>query len=147
MKTIILAFFITFCSFPAISAAPNSIGIVKIVSDESAVVRNGKSLKITPGMKLYEGDVVKTDTQGSVGLVFEDDTIISLGPNSHIVIESFLFEPVEKRLGFVTRMIQGTVSFISGQIARLAPNSVRFEIPTATIGMRGTHFLVKVHEK
>jgi hypothetical protein len=43
-------------------------------------------------------------------------------------------------------MVQGTAVYISGIIAKLSPQSVRFETPNATIGIRGTRFLVKVDE-
>lgn len=54
------------------------------------------------------------------------------------------FEPLEKKLFFVLRMIQGTVSFLSGQVAKLSPESVKLVMPAATIGVRGTHVLIKV---
>ena len=41
-------------------------------------------------------------------------------------------------------MFQGTFSYLSGQISKLVPGAVRLETPDATIGMRGTHVLVKV---
>jgi hypothetical protein len=59
-------------------------------------------------------------------------------------IESFLFNPVNKELSFIARMIHGTFSFITGQIAKLAPERVTFETPDATLGVRGTKFLVKI---
>jgi hypothetical protein len=44
----------------------------------------------------------------------------------------------------ITRMLRGTASYISGIIGRQSPESVRFQTPDATIGIRGTQFLVKV---
>jgi hypothetical protein len=95
-------------------------------------------------MKVMKGDSVTTGSNGKVGLIFEDDTVISLGSNSRIAIENFLFQPSEKKLSFVARMYQGTASFLSGQIAKLAPQQVQVETPHATVGTRGTHYLVKV---
>ena len=95
-------------------------------------------------MRLQKGDQIRTGAKGKVGLIFEDDTVISLGPNSVIEIDNFLFQPNEKRLSFIARILQGTVSYLSGQIAKLAPNQARLETPHATVGMRGTHVLVKV---
>ena len=66
------------------------------------------------------------------------------GPNSEMSIESFLFNPADKQLSFITRLIRGTFSFISGQIAKLAPKKVILQTPDATLGVRGTKFLVKV---
>ena len=120
------------------------VGIVKTVSGDVVIDRNGQSVAAQINTKVINGDLVKTGSDGKVGLVFADDTVISMGSNSQIVIENFLFEPAEKQLSFVARMIQGTASFLSGQIARLAPDTVRLETPDATIGLRGTRVLVKV---
>ena len=119
-------------------------GIIKTVKSNACVVRNGVRLQAVPGMKIQIGDVVQTDDNGGIGLIFSDDTIISMGSESEIAIEDYLFEPIEGKLSFVAKMIQGTISFISGQITKLSPGSVRLETPAATIGVRGTHILVKV---
>jgi hypothetical protein len=90
------------------------------------------------------GDRVSTGADGKAGLLFEDDTVMSLGPKSALRIEDFRFQPAEKKLSFVARILQGTATYLSGQIGRLAPDLVRVETPHATIGMRGTHILVSV---
>jgi hypothetical protein len=79
-------------------------------------------------------------------VILKDDTSLSLGPNSVVVVDQFLFAPAEGKLSLVTRMVQGTAVYISGIIAKLSPQSVRLETPNATIGTRGTRFLVKVDE-
>jgi len=122
-------------------------GIVKAVKGSAFVVRKGVCSEAVPGMKIQIGDVVKTGDKGGIGLIFTDDTIISMGSKSEITIEDYLFEPIEGKLSFIARMIQGTISFISGQITKLSPESVRLETPAATIGVRGTHVLVKVERQ
>jgi len=140
----ILAIFFIASGVTICCAETQHAGIVKTVNRSAFVVRGGDSLEAVPGMKIQTGDIVKTGDNGSIGLIFSDDTIISMGSKSEITIEDYLFEPVEGKLSFVARVIKGTISFISGQITKLSPGSVRLEIPAATIGVRGTHFLVKV---
>ena len=67
-----------------------------------------------------------------------------MGPNSEIAVDDYLFEPLEDKLSFVLRLIRGTVSFLSGQMTKLSPESVQLVMPAATIGVRGTHLLIKV---
>lgn len=130
---------------PAVGYAdPKPVGVVKSIKNTAFITRNGVPLAASTGMEIRNGDVIKTGSDGSIGLIFMDDTVVSMGPKSHIVVEEFLFEPVEGKLSFITQMIQGSVSFLSGQIAKLAPGSARVEIPAATIGVRGTHVLVQV---
>lgn len=125
-------------------AAADHAGIVKAMAGEVQIVRNGHTIKAAPNMKLAEGDVVQTGPAGKAGLILADDTIISMGFNTRIAIKSFLFQPNDKKLSLITRIFQGTVSFVSGQIARLAPHLVHIETPTATVGLRGTHVLIQV---
>lgn len=128
----------------AFGATPDYIGIVKAFAGEVDISRGGRTIRAEPNMKLLEGDVVQTGPNGKAGLILEDDTVISMGRNSRIAIKSFMFQPNEKKLSFIARVIQGTASFLSGQIAKLAPKQVHIETPHATIGIRGTHLLIRV---
>ena len=120
------------------------VGIVKTVAGDAVIERGGKTITVDTGMEIQQADVVKTGRQGAVGLVFSDDTRISMGPNSEIAVDDYLFEPLEDKLSFVLRLIRGTVSFLSGQMTKLSPESVQLVMPAATIGVRGTHLLIKV---
>lgn len=121
-----------------------SVGFVKSVAGEVFIVSSNLSVRAVPNMKIIKGDSIVTGAGSSVGLIFEDDTVVSIGPKSEIVIQDFMFNPVEKELSFVARMVKGTFSFITGQIAKLAPKNVKLETPDATLGVRGTKFLVKI---
>jgi len=125
-------------------ASADQIGIVKTMTGEVSIDRGGRSIKAEPNLKLYEADVIQTGTNGKVGLILEDDTVISMGFNSSLALKSFLFQPNEKKLSFIARLYHGTASFISGQIAKLAPSLVHIETPHATVGVRGTHVLIQV---
>ncbi len=120
------------------------IGVVKTIEGGAVIERKGETIPVVTGMEIRQADTIKTDRHGYVGLVFSDDTRISMGPNTEIAVDDYLFQPLDKRLSFIVRLIRGTVSFISGQITRLAPESVQLVMPEATIGVRGTHVLVKV---
>ena len=145
---IILGIVISLVFFLAASerglAQDDSFGIVKSVSGEVVVSNAQRSISAVPNMKINQGDSIKTGGDGSVGLIFADDTVVALGPNSEIKIESFLFNPVDLQLSFVARLFKGTFSFITGQIAKLAPKNVKFETPEATLGVRGTKLLVEI---
>jgi len=120
------------------------VGIVKSVTGDAVILRNGHTFAAEVNTKIFNNDLVKTGSDEKIGLVFEDDTIISMGSNSQIIIEDFLYQPAEKKMSFVTRIIQGTVSFLSGQMGKLFPEGIRLETPDAVIGFRGTRVLVKV---
>jgi hypothetical protein len=125
------------------TAADAFVGVVKTLEGSAVITRNGETIAVGTGMDIQRADVVKTDRNGFIGLVFSDDTRISMGPKTELAVDDYLFEPVEKKLSFVLRLIRGTISFLSGQIAKLSPESVQLVMPAATIGVRGTHVLIK----
>jgi len=120
------------------------IGSVKNTQGSAYVVRDGSNITATKGLKLFQNDILLTEGGSSMGVVLRDDTLISLGSNTKIAIDEFKFAPAKGELSILTRMARGIVTYISGQITKLSPESVRFETPTSTIGVRGTKFLVKV---
>ena len=130
--------------FASTASAAEFVGFVKSLVGEATVLRDGEAKEAAVGMEIKEGDIVKTGANGSAGLIFSDDTIITMGPRTELVVEDYLFEPLEGRLGFVAKILRGTISYLSGQIEKLSPGTVQLKTPAATIGVRGTHVLLKV---
>ena len=120
------------------------VGIVKSLDGEVTIVRNDTNLKAEENFRLLVNDVVQTGAKGKVGLILEDDTVISMGFDSKIAIKDFIFQPNEKRLSLIAKIFHGTVSFLSGQLSKLSPEQVRIETPYATVASRGTHILIQV---
>jgi hypothetical protein len=145
MKKLLILYFVITILLPSLAMGEESvIGKTKTGNGDIVVIRSGKKKPINIGDKLYQKDIIRTGTDSSVGIIFEDNTILSLGPNSEIVIDEYVFAPEKGMLSMITRMVKGTASYISGIIGRQSPESVKFQTPDATIGIRGTQFLVKV---
>ncbi|OPY13412.1 MAG: FecR protein [Syntrophus sp. PtaU1.Bin005] len=130
----------------AVAASNEEAAIVKNCSGTAFIVRQQRTLTVKKSERIYSGDLLRTGRDGTLGIIFKDNTILSLGPRSELLIEEFHFDPSRGKLSIVTRMLKGTAAYVSGVIARLSPQSVRFETPSATIGIRGTKFLVKVED-
>jgi len=129
----------------AISATPASgVGTVQKVNGMATVVRQEQTIFARIGLEIWENDTLRTGPDGAIGVVFNDDTLLSLGPGSVLVIDQFVFAPHQGKFSFVVRMLKGTAAYLSGLISKLSPQSVHFEIPSASIGIRGTKFVVKV---
>jgi hypothetical protein len=43
--------------------------------------------------------------------------------------------------------VSGVAAYVSGRIARIAPDSIRLETPSAIVGVRGTSLAVRVEEQ
>ena len=134
-------------SLPVEAELPaGAIGQVKTLVSGASVERAGKSEAAVLGAPVYEGDVVSTDASGSVGITFLDGTVLSLGTGSAMTIGAFVFEPQDKRLSFAAKFLKGTATYLSGRIAKLAPDQVDLATPFTTIGIRATRVLIKVAE-
>jgi len=120
------------------------IGKTKTIKGNVVVIRGGKQIPITTVNKIFQNDTIRTGANSSVGIIFEDNTILSLGSDSEIFIDKYVFTPEKGIFSMIARMARGTASYLSGIIGRQSPDSVKFLTPDATIGIRGTHFLVQV---
>jgi hypothetical protein len=148
-NTVTLALLLGALSLLAVAGtavAGETIGVVRNVSGGATVTRGEKSLPAAPGFKITVGDTLCTGRDGSLGVILRDDSSLSIGPGSCLILRSFLFSPSEGKFDLVARITRGTMAYLSGLIGKLAPEKARFETPTATIGIRGTRFAVQVGE-
>ena len=126
------------------AAASPAVATIQKASGTATVVRQGRALEVSAGLEILENDTLRTGSDGSIGVVFEDDTLLALGPESVLVVDEFVFVPKQGKFSIVLRMLKGTAGYLSGLISKLAPESAHFETPTASIGIRGTRFVVRV---
>lgn len=123
---------------------PSPIGLVKTVTGDAAILREGARVAAMPGAALFQGDVLRTGSPGTLGVILRDDTTLSLGAGSEVQLTEFVFQPAEARLGLVLRFTRGVLGFVSGKIAKLAPEAARVETPVATLGIRGTRLAARI---
>lgn len=144
----VVALLIGFTLQPAVvsAAVPGTIGIVRNSAGAATIARGGEVLPATVGAMLLPGDTLVTGPDGSLGVIFRDDSTLSLGPGSSLAIREFLFSPSDGKIGLLARLTRGTMAYLSGLIGKLSPGSARFETPVASIGIRGTRFAVRVNE-
>jgi hypothetical protein len=136
---------VLFLMFPVLLWAEEpSVGSIKTLDGDVVVFRNEKPLPAAIGMSVFQGDVIQTPPAGSVGIIFRDDSIISLGPESKLDIREYVFEPKDEKFSMLIKMLKGTFVYISGAIGRLAPDSIKLETPSSMIGVRGTKMLIEV---
>jgi len=129
---------------PAVAQQTETIGYVRELSGTAKIIRGTDLLPAAVGVALLRGDQIRTDKPGAVGIVLLDDTTISLGSNSELSLNGFDFLPKEGKFSLVMHMIKGTFVYVSGQISKLAPDTIRLSVPDATIAVRGTKLLVEI---
>ena len=125
-------------------AGTETIGYVKTVKGNAFVVVNGTEAKAAVGTPITEGAVLKTDANASMGVTFKDNTVMSFGPNTELTVDEYLYSPNKGKLRLGASLAKGTLAYLSGAIAKIKPDAVTVKTPTGTIGVRGTHFVVRV---
>ncbi len=126
--------------------AEDIVGHVKNINGEATVIRAGQTQALREGANLQTGDRISTTARSALGLTLRDDTTISLGANSELVVDEMLFEPAANQLGLGLSMNKGTFALTTGQIAKLAPDSLKIATPAMSIGIRGTTILVEASD-
>jgi hypothetical protein len=129
-----------------VNAADESAGSLRKKKGDVLIERYGNIVKAEDGTPVYPKDTVRTGADGSVGIIFKDNSRISLGPNSRLDLKKFVFKPAQGQFSMVNKLTKGTASFVSGKMTKLSPESVVLETPRSTIGVRGTTYNIKVSE-
>ena len=70
-------------------------------------------------------------------------TRLTLGPGSELLVRDYVFEPRQARYAFSVHLAKGQAIYSSGKIGKLAPGSVKVSSPMATVGVRGTTFIIQ----
>ncbi|HSR62836.1 MAG TPA: FecR family protein [Gammaproteobacteria bacterium] len=95
--------------------------------------------KLEKGSPVYEKDVIRTESESSVEILFKDDTRFLLGTDTEMSISEFIYGDTERENSFSTRILKGTFRFITGLLAKNKPDAMEVNTSVATIGIRGTH--------
>ncbi len=144
MKHLIVVFFALLIAFTVNVQAEQHVAIVKNVSKQVDIGRDGSDIAAEEGLRLMNADVIITKLDSSIGIIFIDGTTITIGPDSEFRIKSYAFQPNVETYDFDVYLKKGSALFNSGKISRLAPESVNISTPRATVGIRGTRFIVEV---
>ena len=129
---------------PATAQQPAAAGRIKLVSGSAFVVRARDTIRAQIGQAVYVSDILRTGDDGRMGVTLDDDTRVSLGPGSEMRLDSFRYAPAQGSVGLTMQFLRGIAVYVSGQIAKIAPDSIRLETPSAIVGVRGTTLAIRV---
>ena len=130
----------------AMPACAVDIGRIKVARGQVAVERAGVTVPGSVGMRVQASDTIRTGDDGSVGITMDDDSLLSAGPNTVLVLERYTFDPTTNQGRLDAALNKGTLAVISGRIAKQSPDAMTVRTPTAILGVRGTSFAVLANE-
>ena len=123
----------------------NLYGAGKVVKQSQPAQIQREDVKILTGVdtpvKMY--DEIET-LNGTVNILFEDDTKVSLSKYSKLVVDEYVYDSNKKvgRVSLKGRL--GTLRYTSGKIAKNNRKDVKITSPTASVSVRGTDFTMTV---
>ncbi|WP_240648192.1 FecR domain-containing protein [Pararobbsia silviterrae] len=124
--------------------ASDSIGVVKTVKGVVQIERAGKNLDAAIGSDVFNGDRIVTGAASSVGVTLRDDTLLTEGANSTLLLNHFAFNTTTYDGALDATIKRGSLAVVDGRLAKANPDSVRYSTPTTTLGVRGTEFIIEV---
>ena len=120
------------------------VGQVKVTKGDVHVEREGARIPATVGMPIRQADRLVTGADGTVGVTFADNSLLSVGPNSALAVDKFSFNPSTHEGQFDASLQRGTLAVISGKMVKQSPEAMKIRTPASILGVRGTEFVVKV---
>ncbi|MEM7743699.1 MAG: FecR domain-containing protein, partial [Pseudomonadota bacterium] len=96
------------------------------------------------GNQVVADELIQTSEVGSGQLMFLDQTSLTVAPNSNIVLDTYVYDPVEQTGDMAISLTRGVLRFVGGRISKSRDVEVR--TPTATIGIRGGMVMIIVGE-
>lgn len=134
---------LAFAAFGA-AADPQVAGIIKSVDGQVTVTHDGAAQPARVGMAVYQADTVATGPDGSTGITFEDNTLLSLGPSASLNVDHFAFDSTTHDGAFDITLAKGKLAVVSGMIAKHQQDAMKVRTPSSILGVRGTEFVVEV---
>ena len=118
------------------------VGMLRSVTGDISVTRDDGTLDGGSGMKLFVSDRIVSGDAASATIVFKDATTLTVGPSADVEVRNYVFEPKRERFDFLLYIARGAAVYTSGLMGKLSPEAVKVGTPIATIGIRGTRFIV-----
>src|SRR5204863_9336389 len=98
------------------------------------------------GMPVQQADKLVTGADGTVGVTFTDNSLLSVGPNSVLAIDRYVFDSTTHAGKFDSTLSKGTLAVVSGKMVKQSPEAMHVRTPAAIMGVRGTDFVVRVSD-
>lgn len=109
----------------------NTKTIVRTVT--GTLEKNRRRLELRDDV--YHNEVIETKNESATEIIFLDETTITLGPNTRMTLDRFVFDTDPNKAAFVMTAARGALRFVSGNMPK---KSYVIHTPSATIGIRGT---------
>jgi hypothetical protein len=147
MKTslrVVVAALLSLCLMPPtlLQANEKEIGTVASIEGTAEIGRAGEWLVAAVGSPIHASDLLRTGQPGHMRVVFEDDTVLTLGDASEVAVSEHVFSREEGKAKSLIDLLGGTVNAVVSEYYSKPSAAYEVKTKTATAGVRGTEFVV-----
>lgn len=115
------------------------IGAIQEISGNATITRLDGTVETAGlGTAVFQGDIVETDENGAVNIMFIDETTFAVSEDARLSIDEYVFDPSTQSGTTNFSVLKGVFVFTSGLIGRDDPDDVMINTPSGSIGIRGT---------
>jgi len=120
------------------------VGAVKTCQGNVSIIRGGQTIIAHEGDHILLDDTMQTAANSMLAAILLDGTRLSLGPNTELKVDKFVYQPADGKFGMLLRLAKGALAYVSGKIAQFSVGSVSVETPAGVLGLRGTEFAISI---
>ena len=116
--------------------------VIGVIAAGIGNISNQNNEKLITGSKIHFGDTIFVKAQSNAQILLLDETALTVGEKSELTIDEYVYDP-QSILGKIVSNIKiGTVRIITGEISKKNPDNLEVNVPTGSVGARGTEFVV-----
>ena len=120
----------------SVPAQAERVGTAGAVNTRSVSTQPGGTERVMEiGAQVVRNERIETSSSGSMQIMFIDKTSLTIGPNSKITIDEFVYNPADGTGTMSVRLGRGLLRVVGGQVTHTGGATIT--TPAATIGVRG----------
>ncbi len=125
------------------AAAAREAGVAAAVNADS-LTRPPTEIERTliVGHNVVFDEKITTGPKGQAQILMLDQSAVTVGPNSELVIDKFVYDPDKKTGEMAMTLSRGLMRFVGGRLSK--SGDARIHTPVATMGIRGGIALINV---
>ena len=140
-SVVVYGFVAAFLAIPTYGHCEEVGAAAAVKPSSTGTAPGGTARKLQIGATIASQERIETNNSGSLQVMFLDKTTLTIGPNSNLVIDQFVYDTGGGVGQFAANLTKGAVRFVGGQISHTAGATIN--TPSATVGIRGGAAMIK----
>jgi hypothetical protein len=137
----LLAGVVTVIGFAAGAPAQQRVGVSSAVNPQaSGTPPGGTTRQLVIGQDVVYNEHITTSGSGQTQLLFVDESSMTIGPNSDLTIDQFVYDPQSGTGKLAMSATRGVLRYVGGKLSK-QDQAVTVRTSTATLAVRGGAFI------